>query len=175
MKNIFLFLAVSATLLFTSCEGPEGPQGEPGGLVYGQVFETSVNFQYDAPSGTFTSPFVSFPVEVYESDVILAYRFEGSEIVNGTSVDIWNPLPRSFFYQDGTSDIFEYSFNHTFFDVQFVIDGNFDLTQLGTDFTSNQFFRIAVIPAEFATANLTMEELMQGLQINATDIEHISQ
>lgn len=175
MKHIFLFLAVSATLIFTSCEGPEGPQGESGGLVYGQVFETSVNFQYDAPNGIFTSPYVSFPLEVYESDVILAYRYEGTEVVNGEAVDIWNPLPRSVFFQDGTSDIFEYSFNHTYFDVQFVIDGNFDLTLLGAGSTANQSFRIAVIPAEYATANLTMDDLMQGLQIDATDIEHISQ
>ncbi|GHC63933.1 hypothetical protein [Ulvibacter litoralis] len=174
MKNIFLFLAVSAAFVFTSCEGPEGPPGEPGGLVYGQVFETTENLQYDSASATYTSPFISFPVEVFESDVILAYRYEGSEVVNGTSVDIWNPLPRSYFYQDGTSDIFEYSFNHTFFDIQFVIDGNFDLTIIEPEFTTNQTFRIAVVPAEFATANLTMDDLMQGLQIDATDIEQIS-
>ncbi|RMA64168.1 collagen-like protein [Ulvibacter antarcticus] len=174
MKHIILFLALSSTILFSSCEGPEGPPGEPGGLVYGQVFEANVDFDYDAISLTFISPFVTFPIEVFESDVILAYRFEGTETVNGEVVDIWSPLPRSLFYQDGTSDIFEYSFNHTYFDAQFVIDGNFDLTTIHPDFLDNQIFRIAVIPAEFAKTTLSMEELLKVLDINPTDIERIS-
>ena len=175
MKHILLFLALSSTILFTSCEGPEGPPGEPGGLVYGQVFEANVNFQYDATSSTFISPFISFPVEVYESDVILAYRFEGTETINGEVVDIWSPLPRSLFYQDGTGDIFEYSFNHTYFDAQFVIDGNFDLSTFNDPaFLNNQLFRIAVVPSEFAKTTLSMKDLLKVLEINPTDIETVS-
>ncbi len=174
MKQILLFLALTSTVLFSSCEGDQGPPGQDGINILGQVFETSVNFQYDAPSGVFVSPFTSFPVDVFESDVILAYRFEGQEIVNGEAVDIWNPLPRSIFYQDGTGDLFEFSFNNTFFDIQFVIDGNFDLSTLNDpNFLNNQTFRVAIVPAEFASSNLTMEDLLQGLQINPTEIETI--
>jgi hypothetical protein len=111
---------------------------------------------------------------VFESDVVLAFRNEGqTDIGNGEVADLWSPIPQNVFYQDGTGDIFQYNFNHTFVDVQFIIDGNFDLTTIGTEFTNNQIFRIAVIPAEFASANLTMDELLQGLQVNSTEIEKI--
>ena len=174
MKNIFLCLALSTSVFFTSCTGDQGPPGLDGINILGQVFEAGVNFQYDSPSGVFFSSFISIPFEVYESDVVLAYRYEGQEIVNGEAVDIWNQLPRSVFYQDGTGDLFEYSFNHTYFDVQFIIDGNFNLSTLNDpDFLNNQTFRIAVIPAEYASSNLTMEELLQALEINPTEIETI--
>jgi len=174
MNKVLLFLALSTTIFLGSCEGEQGPPGEDGINILGQVFETTVNFQYDGSNGVLFSPFISIPFEVYESDVVLAYRYEGQEIVNGEAVDIWNLLPRSVFYQDGTGDLFEYSFNHTFFDVQFIIDGNFDLSTLNDpNFLNNQTFRIAVIPAEYADANLSMEELMQALQINPTDIETV--
>ena len=52
-----------------------------------------------------------------------------------------------------------------FFDVQFFLDGNFDLTTLGSEWKNDQSFRIAVVPAEFADANLTMEQLENATQV----------
>ena len=165
MKNILLFFALSATVLFTSCEGPEGPPGEPGINILGQVFETTVNFS----ANNDFSQIVTYPsnVVVYESDVILVYLLEG---VTSNGDDVWSQLPQTFFPSQGT---LVYSFDHTFFDVRLFLDSNFDLTTLGSEFTNNQTFRIAVVPSEFATANLTMEELLQGLEINPTEIETI--
>ncbi len=165
MKNILLFFALSATVLFTSCEGPEGPPGEPGINILGQVFETTVNFS----ANNDFSQIVTYPsnVVVYESDVILVYLLEG---VTSNGDDVWSQLPQTFFPPQGT---LVYSFDHTFFDVRLFLDSNFDLTTLGSEFTNNQTFRIAVVPSEFATANLTMEELLQGLEINPTEIETI--
>jgi hypothetical protein len=39
-------------------------------------------------------------------------------------------------------------FNHTFADVQLLIDGNFDLSTLGPDFTQDQVFRFVIVPAD---------------------------
>ncbi len=170
MKNLFLLLAVTTTVFLTSCEGPQGPPGEDGINILGQVFEITTNFSFNPETGLQES-LVQIPndIEVYESDVILVYRLE--KVVNdgnGGTADAWAPLPQNFFFTNG--DIIQYVFNHTFFDVELLIDGNFDLATLGTDFTSDQVFRIAIVPAEYATANLTMEELLEVMQIETSDI-----
>ena len=65
MKNILLFLALSSSILFTSCEGDPGPPGEDGGLIFAQVFEANVDFGYNQGSNTYSSSFISFPFEVF--------------------------------------------------------------------------------------------------------------
>ena len=167
MKKIFLLLAFSSTFLFTSCHWEDDDGNEPYFPILGQVFETNINLEYD-PLNNIYSRIVNIPtsIEVFESDAILVYRLEGTTS-NGD--DIWGALPQNFFF--GNGNIIQYVFNHTFFDVEILIDGNFDLATLETEFTDNQIFRIAIVPAEFAKSDLTMEDLMQGLQINTTEIE----
>ncbi|TDI75295.1 MAG: collagen-like protein, partial [Bacteroidetes bacterium] len=74
MKKIFLLIAIAGSLIFSSCEGDPGPQGEPGINILGQVFEVTVNFT----AGNDFSRLVTIPsnVEVFESDVILVYWLE---------------------------------------------------------------------------------------------------
>lgn len=166
MKKVLLFLSVSTLLFLSSCEGDQGPQGEPGINILGQVFETTVDF---TESNNY-SRLVSFPsyVEVYESDVILVYLLEG---VTSNGDDIWSQLPQTFFVPQGT---LIYNFDHTFFDVQLFLYADFsDLSTLGPEFTNNQTFRIAVVPSEFAKTNLTMDDLLENLQIESYDIETI--
>lgn len=148
MKNAFLLLIFSA-FVFTSCEGPRGPQGPPGsdGLnILGQTFEATVDFQYN-PSTGLQDALVNIPssIEVFESDAILVYRLEQ---VLPDNVDAWSLIPQNFFL--GNGDIIQYVYNHTFFDIELLIDGNFDLSTLGNGFTQNQTFRFVVVPADFA-------------------------
>lgn len=162
MKNLFLLLAISTTLIFTSCEGPRGPQGPAGETILGQVFEANINLN----ESNDYSRFVSFPsnIVVYESDVVLVYLLE--YVDNG--FDVWSQLPQTYFLDQGT---LLYTFDHTFVDVNIFLDANFNLNTLGPDFTNDLIFRIAILPAEYANSNLTMEELMSNMQIDTTDIE----
>lgn len=169
MKKLLLFLAISSTFLFTSCEGEDGQDGIN---ILGQVYEVTTDLNYE-PQNNLWSQVVTIPndIVVYESDAILVYRLEVIS-VNGEFIDTWSPLPQNFFLSNG--DIIQYVYNHTFFDVELLIDGNFDLGTLGNGFTDDQTFRIAIVPAEYATANLSMEDLLQNLELNSSQIETIS-
>lgn len=158
MKKLLLLSAVFVFVL-TSCEGPEGPPGPPGINILGQVFEVSI----DLNGGNNFQQVITIPtsVEVYESDALLVYRWEGTF----DGADIWTPLPATYFNNNGT---YLYTFNHTFFDIQFFLDGNFDLNTLGNEWKFDQLFRVAVVPAEFADANLSMDQLE-----NAQNVEFI--
>ncbi len=155
MKNI-LALSILSILLFTSCEGPSGPPGPPGINILGQVFEATINLNnFNNFQKVVTIP---NSIEVYESDVVLVYRYEGTF----DNADIWTPLPATYFDANGT---FLYTFNHTYFDLKFFLDGNFNLNTLGVEWTNDQTFRIAIVPAEFASANLTMEQLESSANV----------
>ena len=156
MKKLFVLPVLVLSLMFSSCEGPEGPPGEPGINILGQVFEVTINL--NGANGFQQVVNIPTNIEVFESDAILVYRWEGTF----DGADIWTPLPATYFDNGGT---FLYTFNHTIFDVQFFLDGNFDLTTLGSEWKNDQSFRIAVVPAEFADANLTMEQLENATQV----------
>ena len=168
MKNLLLFLAFTSMIILTSCEGDQGPPGEPGINILGQVFEVTVDF---TPGNGF-SQVVDFPnnIEVFESDAVLVYLLEDVIPGNGGNIDVWSQLPQTFFVGDNT---LVYSFDHTFLDVRLFLDGNFDLSTLGSAFTDDQTFRIAVVPSDFANADLSMEQLLQTINLEVTDIQSI--
>ncbi|NNM22693.1 MAG: collagen-like protein [Flavobacteriaceae bacterium] len=161
MKNILLLLAIGSSVIFSSCEGdpgPPGPPGEPGINILGQVFEARVDF---TEANDF-QVLVDIPanVEVFESDAILVYWLE--DVVpdgSGGSIDVWSPLPQTIYVEGGS---FQYTFNHTFIDVLLLLQGDIDLGTLGNGFRIDQIFRIAVVPAEFADANFSMDYLMNS-------------
>jgi hypothetical protein len=165
MKNLILLFTISATLLISSCEGPEGPPGDDGINILGQVFETTIDF---TPNNDY-SELITFPsnIEVYESDVILVYLLEESIPGNGGPIDVWSQLPQTYFLNQGT---LLYTFDYTFLDVKIFLDANFDLGTLGSAYTDDQVFRIAVVPSEFGTSDLSMDELLDHLEIETTDI-----
>ena len=168
MKKALLLLVVTVSLFFVACEGdpgPPGPEGLPGVNILGQVFEVNVDFN----SGNDFRQLVTIPsnVEVFESDVILVYWLE--DVAPG-NVDIWSPLPQTIYLDNGS---FQYTFNHTFVDVLLFLQGDVDLNSLGSGFTNDQIFRIAVVPSEFAQDGLSMSQLLDGLQLDPSDITTI--
>ena len=163
MKKLPLLFTLCAFVLLSSCTGPVGPPGYSG---LGQVFEATANFN----PGNSYSRLVTFPsdIVVYESDVVLVYLLE--EVADG-DIDVWSQLPQTYFLDQGT---LLYTFDHTFIDVNIFLDANFNLNTLSSDYTDNQTFRIAIIPAEYANSNLSMDELMYNLQIETSDIQLLS-
>lgn len=174
MKKFILFLTLSSTFLFTACKGDPGPPGKDGQDFLAQVFETTVsNYQYDAQFNQLYSTVRNFPFTVYESDAVLAYRLSGTDSDVNPPADVWTLMPQSIFYNDGTGDFFQYNFNHSFISVQFTIEGNFPLSNIDSRDASNQTFRIAVVPAEYAKTNPSMEDLLEVMHMDASEIEKI--
>ena len=166
MKKLPLLFTLCAFVLLSSCIGPDGPPGPPGIGELAKVFEATANFN---PRNSYTK-LVPFPSDILvdESDVVLVYLLE--EVVNG-DIDVWSQLPQTYFLDQGT---LLYTFDHTFIDVNIFLDANFNLNTLGSDYTDNQVFRIAIIPAEYANSNLSMDELIHNLQIETSDIQLLS-
>ena len=158
MKKFLLFTVLSVFLI-TACEGPDGPPGPPGapGInILGQVFE--VNIDFNANNNFQQVITIPSTIEVFESDAILVYRWEGTF----DGADIWTPLPATYFNNNGT---YLYTFNHTFFDIQFFLDGDFNLTTLGNEWKNDQYFRVAVVPSEFGNANISMDQLENSVNV----------
>ena len=151
MKQIPYLILVFASLFMISCEGDPGPPGPPGfnGINADEYaalsFERIVDFQYFNDSGL-QETFINLPFDILDSDVVLVYRLEAIVDIDGLPTKAWSPLPQNFFL--GDTAIIQYIFNYTFADVQLIIDGNFDLFTLGTEFTQNQEFRIIILPAD---------------------------
>lgn len=144
-------IAGLVAVLLVACEDERGPAGPSGDESLGQIFEINdVFFEYESDLG-FWSTAIGIPsqVVVYESDAILAYRFVDSVSDGaGEDADAWEMLPNVYFLDAGT---IQYVFNHTFFDVELIIDGNYDLRDLDPRFTDDQLFRFVVAPAAFVT------------------------
>jgi hypothetical protein len=170
MKKLFL-LIISIALI--SCEGPAGPPGFDGINILGNVFDVSVDF---TPNNGYSS-IIAFPnnIEVFESDVVMVYLLEEQLSDPTGPIDVWSPLPQTFFLNDGTQVV--YNFNHTFLDVSLFLDGNVNLDSLGIGFTNNQIFRIAILPADFAEqfgVNIeNYSEVIQVLEAQNADFEVI--
>ena len=170
MKKISTLLF--SILLLVACGGdigPQGPQGQPGVNILGSVFEATVNF---TPQNNY-SAFIEYPqeIEVFESDVVLVYLLETTISDSTGPIDVWSLLPRTFYLQDGSA--LSYNFSHTFFDVELFLDGNTNFSTLGTEFTLDQTFRIAVLPADFAqNPNIDIsdiEQVIQSLEVKQAD------
>ena len=176
MKKIIFFLALSTTILFTSCKGDPGPRGQDGQDFLAQVYEVTVNnYQYDSANNQLYSNIWEYPFTVYESDAILVYRLSGQDPDVNPPADVWSLLPQNIFYNDGTGDFFQYNFNHSFLSVQFTIEGNFPLTNIDSRDVTNQVFRIAVVPSEYAKTNPSMKELVQVMEKNDTPLKKLEQ
>ena len=159
LQFILLFFALA---LVQACEGPEGeqgPQGEPGpqgatGAQGPAGTPAPTPTVYNITDWDFTAEedwqlgisYEGMEMEVNESDAILVYRlYSAYEGEDGEAVPIWEQLPATYFR---TAGMFQYGVLHTPFELAIYMQGQFDLATLEADYTTDQVFRIIVIPAE---------------------------
>lgn len=178
MKKIYILLSV-VLIAFTSCSddgemGPPGPPGPPGedGLI-GTVFDIEGDFTA-ANDYTLLVEYANFTdVEVFDSDVVLVYLRVGTDgEAGGEPVYVWRLLPQMYYLNGGGT--MQYNYDYTFFDTSIFLDSDVDLSTLGTEFTDNQVFRIAILPADFAQSHgldiSNYEAVMSALKIQENEI-----
>ena len=192
MNKFNAIIGAFFVLFIVSCEGPTGPPGFDGldgrdgldGLdgqdgIQGQVVEVDgVNFDYDV-DGNIYSTLITFSditdFEVFESDAVLVYRFDGTvDLDDNSTADAWSQIPQSFFLPEGT---IQYVSAHTFVDVELFIDGNFDLSALDVGFTDDQSFRIVFVPSVFANSSRmdtsNISNVMSALGIDEDSVKKL--
>ena len=172
MKKILTLFAVVGLIAFTSCEGPEGPMGPPGldaeiGTVYENIAPNYYNF-----IGPDYSVRFNFPKPIFDSDVVLVYRFDG---VDSSNRPVWQVLPETYFLNDGTRDFsFKYVFTPSY--VNIYLDGNNRAT-IPAVYRVNQIFRIVVVPADFAASvnKASYRDVVSKLNLKENQIQEIKQ
>ena len=170
MKKLIPFLFVLALLFTQACKGPEGEQGPPGPAgpagtpgatgPQGPAGTSAKATTYDISGWTFTAEddwqlglsFAAQEMTVGAHDAVLVYRFYNAyEDDQGEVVPVWEPLPATYFRQGG---IFQYGFLNTTREIVLFITGQLDLSTLEADYTTDQIFRIVVIPADPANGRI---------------------
>ncbi len=184
MKNVAIVLGAFLTLFLVSCEGdpgppgfdgldgPQGPQGPAGST--GKVVEFIGDF---TPEGDY-SIFYDFKengITVKESEVVLVYlSFDQTEDNEGVPVEIWRLLPQTLLLDQG---LLQYNYDHTFFDVTIFLESDFNLDTLPSGDTDNQFFRVAILPAEFVQSakmdKSNLSSVMSSLGISEKDVQKV--
>lgn len=144
-----LFAAISIFLLLNSCGergpmGPEGPQGPAGP----EILPTSFEFEADLIQSENFEFFQGIPsrIEVFDSDVMLAYVFE--EYIPEDDLEVWRKLPVTEFNESGTL-LLDFDFTHI--DVRIFLDANYILGS--ADEFENLLIRAVHLPADFLNTN----------------------
>ncbi len=167
-KSYILLTTICFVFLLFSCNDDDRPDFD----TIGQTFEVG-NVDFVSPdniSGTVNIP-VPNNIEVFTSDVPLVFILDPIATAD-EGVDVFEPVPRIFFFDDG--GFAQYQFNFIFdtssgiFDIDLILESD-DFSNLDTSFTTNQIFRIVIVPSAFAAApenqNLTLTQVMSKLNL----------
>lgn len=156
MKKILTLFAVVGLIVFSSCEGPEGPPGKDGGIFTAEVIEVN-GYNFNTSNGYRKR--YDFKPEIFPGDMVLVYRLVAVE--NG--VKVWNALPETSYYDNGDVH-FNYQFEFSRFDVDIFINGS-NFNTIPSGLLSNQTFRIVVVPGD--GVNLTSKKSINLNDYNA--------
>jgi hypothetical protein len=141
MKKIITLLAVIGLIVFSSCEGPEGPPGQDG--LIADVFELrNVNFSHDSNSPNTTGYFIGRELNplLYDGDVILIYELSDN---TSSGSPVWRQIPRTVYLSQGRN--FDYDFDFSKEDFNIYAGGNYDLSST-PEWIKGLTFRIVIIP-----------------------------
>lgn len=143
MKKILTLFAVVGLIVFSSCEGPEGPPGQDGyNAVDAEVFEVGPDFT--AANGYS----VTYPLDpvMLSGDNILVY-----ELVSTGGVDTWALLPQIYYFNNGLETA-QYNYTFTFNQFRIFIKGSLsDYSQLPASFRTGKTFRVVIILGDDGT------------------------
>ncbi len=170
MKKILTLFAVIGLVAFSSCEGPEGPPGQDGYNIVGAVYENVAPNYYNFTQSNNYAVTFNFPTPIYDSDVVLVYRFDGTD-TGGRPV--WQALPETYYFDNGTRDFsLKYVFTYNY--VNIYLDGN-DQGTIPADYRLNQIFRIVVVPADFAASvnKSNYLEVMKAAKLTESQVQKI--
>lgn len=141
MKKIFLFLAITSSLIFVGCEGPEGPRGETGYSAEAAVYEyQNVDITLDQDGNYSYRNAINTGLE----DSVVIYRLSGT--IN-PQTPIWQPIPRTVYLDNGNE--FDYDCDFSRVDFTVYAGGNYNITT-SPELLYDQTFRVVVIPGQFA-------------------------
>ncbi|GEP51367.1 hypothetical protein FNO01nite_20390 [Flavobacterium noncentrifugens] len=168
MKKIFLLLtAVAGMALTQSCEGDAGPQGEQGTALVADVYEiTNVDFVNDGTD--FYGIVYQFP-QIYEGDMVLAYRLKGSTT---GGADIWESIPKTYYFLSGE---LEYNFDFTRSDISIYLDQSND-SVLTPAYTQDQVFRVVIVPGDLANkmTSTKYNDVVQMLKLSDSSFKRVT-
>lgn len=124
--------------------------------VYSQVYDLKgVNFVKSSTSNSLYGINKTFTNPLYNSDVVLIYRQDGTSGGN----PIWKLLPKTYYITQGALD---YTFDFTKNDIQIYANGNFDMSVQDSAFfntyLNNQNFRVLIIPAVFGKSSVDFND-----------------
>ena len=161
MKKITLFLVFIGMMALQSCEVTEVYDDAP----RNEVFEVTTSFN----SNNNYSRLVVFDPPIYSSDSVLVYHLY--DTVNGE--DVWKLMPQTYYFSDGGE--LDFNFDYTRYNVNIFLSANFSLGTLPSSWTQDQTFRIAIIPANFATTvnKNNIDAVMSALKVNKSEIQKI--
>ncbi|WP_062055626.1 hypothetical protein [Aquimarina longa] len=147
MRFIFILLCIT-TFISTSCSSDDDRIDLD---TIGKTFEVAkINFTSD---NNISRIGVTIPntIEVFESDVALVY-VRDPQISSNERADAWEPLPRTFFFDNNGYAQFRYNFifdaDRNIFDIEIILESD-NFAALDTTFTQNQVFRVVIVPSSF--------------------------
>ena len=184
MKKMTLLLGALLSLVLISCTGDPGPPGRdgfdgaPGPPGPAGSTGTVVEFEADFTAANDYSilfDFLDNGLNVREDEVVLVYlSFEQLEDNQGDIIDVWRLLPQTLILDQG---LLQYNYDFTFIDVNIFLDADFNLAELAPGDVNAQYFRIVILPAEFAqTAKMDVSNIgnvMDLLGLDEKDVKKI--
>jgi len=135
---IFSILAIA--LLFSGCEGDQGPAGPPGPEILPVSFEFEASLNEDNNFEFLQA--IPAEIEVFDSDVVLVFVLE--DFIEEDDLEVWRQLPITEFNERGTLIL---NFDFTLVDVRLFFDANYQLGAV--DELNNVIFRGVHVPSDF--------------------------